>query len=92
MSTPAGPLMRAKFQIISIDDHGAAGQQIHLAAVGGSKVQADGYPADGSDEDNTYARLTPSGALQLSILNPNLMDKFKKGQKFYLDFTLAPAE
>ena len=45
------------------------------------------YPADGTDEDNTYARWSPSGNLSLTIANPNLWGKFKHGQKFYLDFT-----
>lgn len=47
------------------------------------------YPEDGSDEDNTFARFSPSGALKLTIANPALLGKFAPGQKFYLDFTEA---
>ncbi len=47
------------------------------------------YPADGSDEDNTYAKFSPQGALTLTIVNPELIGKIEPGQKFYLDFTKA---
>ena len=61
--------------------------QINLAfaAVG----KSDGYPADGSDEDNSFARWTPNAAIQMTIQNPALLDKFKEGQTFYIDFTPA---
>jgi hypothetical protein len=40
-------------------------------------------------EDNTFARYTPGGNLELSITNPALFDKLEKGQKFYVDFFLT---
>ena len=49
------------------------------------------YPADGSDENNTYAKFTPSGELKLSVTNPALIGKFAEGEEYYLDFTKAPA-
>ena len=51
--------------------------------------RSDGYPADGSDEDNTYAKFSPSGNLSLTVANPALLGKFKVGEKYYLDFTRA---
>lgn len=48
------------------------------------------YPADGSDEDNTFAKFTPTAELKMSVNNPDLLGQFKPGQKFYVDFT--PAE
>lgn len=47
------------------------------------------YPADGSDENNTYAKFSPSGRLELTIANPELMGQFTVGEEYYLDFTLA---
>lgn len=47
------------------------------------------YPADGSDEDNTFARWTPAAELKMSITNPDLFGKFAVGEKYYLDFTKA---
>jgi len=77
--------MRAKMAIIKIEKHSAEYETLHLCA-----VAKDGpYPSDGSDEDNTYAKFSPAGSLQLSIANPALIGKFSEGEKFYLDFTKA---
>lgn len=46
-----------------------------------------GYPATGLDEDNTYAKFSPSGELTLTIANPALIGKIEPGTTFYLDFT-----
>lgn len=53
-------------------------------------VAAKSYPADGSDEDNTYARMSPGASLSINIANPALWGQFKHGDKFYVDFTPAP--
>ena len=51
-------------------------------------VAKDGaYPSDGSDEDNTFARWTPSGECKLSIQNPALFGRLPVGARFYVDFT-----
>lgn len=47
------------------------------------------YPADGSDDDNTYAKFTPSATFALSVTNPALLGKFVPGKKYYVDFTAA---
>ncbi len=54
-------------------------------------AKSGAYPEDGSDEDNSFARWSPSGSLSISIQNPNLFGKFTVGQKFYVDFTEAPS-
>lgn len=54
------------------------------------------YPADGSDEDNDYAKWSPGGEFKLSIVNPALSNKIKEGDEFYVLFIPvkkdAPAE
>ena len=65
-------------------------EEVQMRAVGGSKVQK-GYPEDGLDEDNTYARFSPSADFRLMIANPNLFGKFKPQQKYYVDFSPAEA-
>ena len=50
----------------------------------------DGYSGEGLDEDNTFAKFSPQADLRITIANPELWDKFKAGDKFYVDFT--PAE
>lgn len=78
--------MRAKFAINRIEQFAGGNEKLHFSAV----PKSSAYPADGSDEDNTYAHFSPQGELSLTIANPALHGKFKAGEKFYLDFT--PAE
>jgi len=79
------PAMRAKMRITKVEQFEGGNEKLEMTAV--SKSTA--YPADGSDEDNTYAKFSPSGSLTLTISNPALAGKFRPGQKFYLDFTEA---
>ena len=51
--------------------------------------KSEGYPADGSDEDNSFARWTPSASVEMNVMNPALFDKFAVGDTFYVDFTRA---
>jgi len=75
--------MRAKMKITSVtkNEHN---ETVHFEA-----VAASGYPADGTDENNTYAKFTPSGQLSLTITNPDLLGKFEPGKEYYLDFSEA---
>ena len=52
-------------------------------------VAAKAYPADGADEDNTYARFSPAGEVTLTIANPALVGVIEPGRTFYIDFTPA---
>lgn len=79
--------MRAKFKINHIDKRYLPNQETLYF----NPVSASQYPADGSDENNTYAKYSPFGMLSLTIANPALIGKFAEGETFYLDFTLAPA-
>jgi hypothetical protein len=77
--------MRAKFMVSSIKRYGGA-EELVMTAVAKSGV----YPEDGSDEDNTYAKWSPSASLTIQIANPALHRQFNPGEKYYVDFT--PAE
>ena len=61
------------------------GEHLTMCAVYPQKA----YPADGSDENHTYARWTPQADLRITITNPDLFEKFKVGDDFYVDFTRA---
>ncbi|SDX13439.1 hypothetical protein SAMN05518669_103368 [Variovorax sp. YR634] len=76
--------MRAKFQIASVERFGSS-EKIKFHAVGKSTA----YPEDGSDEDNTFAKFSPSASCEIHVCNPALFGKFEPGQKFYVDFTPA---
>lgn len=78
-------MMRAKMRVTQVSGSGQA-EVLHFSAV----AKNDGYPADGSDENNTFATYTPSADLHMVITNPALIGKFQPGQTFYVDFTEAP--
>lgn len=86
--------MRAKMVVSHIEEHGyqrqgetfvKSSERLNFNAVS----KPDGYPADGADEDNTYAKWSPSANCSISVTNPALFDQFKVGEKYYVDFTLA---
>jgi hypothetical protein len=52
-------------------------------------VSASKYPADGSHENNTYAKFSPGGHFQLTVANPALLGKFSVGEEYYVDFHKA---
>lgn len=80
--------MRAKMQVHGLKENKSAAGVVESINVILYPVSKDsGYPADGSDEDNNFARWTPSGELKLLIQNPALFDKLPVGAKFYVDFT-----
>lgn len=79
------PEMRAKMRITEVNRFEGS-DRIKMVAV----ARSSGYAADGSDEDNTYAKFTPQGELTITVNNPALLGKYEPGKKFYLDFT--PAE
>lgn len=75
--------MRAKMKLSSITNASDTCETLNFVAV----CKSDGYPADGSDEDNTFARWTPTASLSMTITNPSLIGKFTVDDKYYLDFT-----
>lgn len=52
-------------------------------------AKSSAYPPDGSDEDNTFAKFSPSVSMDFMIANPALFGQFKPGDTFYVDFTPA---
>lgn len=53
-------------------------------------AKSDGpYPADGSDENNTFAKFSPSVDFCIQVANPALFGKFESGDTFYVDFVKA---
>jgi hypothetical protein len=78
--------MRAKMRITKITRFDQS-EMLELTAV----AKSGAYNADGNDEDNTYAKFSPSGAIQLTVANPALLGKFNPGEAYYIDFTpVAP--
>lgn len=80
------PSMRAKLRVGSVVPSGE-GEIVQFHAVS----KSDGYPADGSDENNTYAKWSPQADFTLNVQNPALLGKHVPGAEFYVDFTPAAA-
>ena len=49
--------------------------------------KSGGYPEDGSDEDNSFAKFSPSVSFDMQVANPVLIGKFAVGDVFYVDFS-----
>lgn len=79
------PVMRAKLQISKIEEFPGDIQRAYFHA-----VAAKSYGDDGLDEDNTYAKYSPSASLEITIANPALVRKLTAGKKYYVDFTEVP--
>jgi len=75
--TTARSEMRAKFVLESV---------LHSQGQEGLTMRA---VSNTTPEENTFSKWTPSGTLSMVVTNPNLLGKFKPGDKFYLDFIPA---
>lgn len=73
--------MRAKMQIQSVAKQMWAGEVIEMSAV---------YGGSTNDEDNSFAKTTPSGTIKLTIANKELLGVYQPGDTFYVDFTPVP--
>jgi len=70
--------VRAKFKVSQVM-HTEAGNSIQLIPV-----------SVGSEENKEFYRYTPSGQIELSIVNQESASFFEVGQEYYVDFSLAP--
>lgn len=77
--------MRAKVRCGDVTKHESGAESLRFYPVAANK-----YPEDGSDENNTYAKFSPSGEFRLDVHNPALYGQFAVGDTFYVDFTPAP--
>lgn len=81
--------MRAKLRVGSVMPFQSEGVTTQERVIFHGVAKSGGYPADGSDEDNTFAKFSPSASFDILIANPALHGKFTPGDTFYVDFTPA---
>ncbi len=83
--------MRAKLRVGSVFPYRnpETGETISETVTFHGVAKNGAYPADGSDEDNTFAKFSPSANLQILIANPALFGAHEVGDTFYVDFTPA---
>jgi hypothetical protein len=82
--------MRAKMVLQDVKRYPAEGVVTQETLSFSAVSKSSAYPEDGSDEDNTYAKFSPSASLSLTVCNPALIGQFEVGEKYYVDFTPAP--
>lgn len=75
--------MRAKVYVSGITKYSADTESVQFSAIS----KNGGYPSDGSDEDNTYAKFSPMAHFNITIANPDLVGQYHLGEKYYVDFT-----
>lgn len=46
---------------------------------------------DGSEENKQFYKYTPTGVIQMSVVNPAIMETVKAGDEYYVDFTKVKA-
>lgn len=79
------PDMRAKVKLNHIQ-HNQGSETLVFNPV----CKPNGYDeTKGLDEDNTFAKYSPSGQFTLTVANPALLGKFQVGETYYVDFTKA---
>jgi hypothetical protein len=78
--------MRAKVRVASVMPTHGNTEVLRFHGV----AKSGAYPEDGSDENNSFARWSPSVSMELHVANPALVGMFEVGDTFYVDFLPAP--
>lgn len=81
--------MRAKMKVTGVTSYPAEGDKTQETLQFAAVAKNSAYPEDGSDEDNSFARWSPSAYLEITVANPNLFGQFAVGDTFYVDFERA---
>lgn len=92
-------MVRAKFVVDSIeashsrrmiDPNGGYGaDNMHDVEVRTVKLRPV-YSDDPGHENHTFWEATPSGVIELGVINPEAWQVFELGKEFYVDFAPAP--
>ena len=81
--------MRAKLRLNYIKEKQWDGKKQQEVLTFNAVGPKGAYPEDGSDENNTFAKWSPSAEFQIYVANPALFGKFVVGEEYYVDFTKA---
>lgn len=70
--------VRAKFVVNSITKFKDGGN-VSLSAV-----------TSGSEENEKFWKYTPSGSMEMQVINKEALSRFEPGAEYYIDFTKVP--
>lgn len=73
-------MVRAKFRCVSV----RVGEGEHAQA----EIRLEPVTS-GSDENKSFFKYTPSGRVELGVVNPAAAAQFQEGREYYVDFTPA---
>ena len=80
----SAPVVRAKFKCWSIQRNNNTDPADQTARVSFMAAYANGDP-----DNATWSKATPAANLDMTITNPDAIEKFEEGKFYYLDFTPA---
>jgi hypothetical protein len=76
-------MMTAKFVVTGVIEQGEPKVSEILQM---QPVTSKPFDAEGASEDNSFARWTPSGNLEMTVNNPALFGRIKVGDAYRLTF------
>lgn len=76
-------MMVAKFTVYEVIEQGEPKQSEVLKM---RPVTSRPFDAEGVSEDNSFAKWTPSGNLEMTVSNPALFGQIKVGENYFLTF------
>lgn len=76
-------MMVAKFRVNEVIQQG---NPVVSEVLKMNPVTSRPFDEKGASEDNSFARWTPSGSLEMTVTNPDLFGKVKAGDNFMLTF------
>ena len=80
--------MRAKVRVGSVvPQQDGDGKIFSERLVFHGVAKSTAYPEDGTDEDNSFSKWSPSVLIDIQCNNPALHGKFAPGDTFYVDFS-----
>ena len=83
------PTMRAKVRVSAVLPQQADGITVSERLMFSGVSKSGSYPADGLDENNSFAKFSPSVSFDMLVANPALLGRFVVGDTFYVDFRPA---
>jgi hypothetical protein len=72
------PIMVCKLNLNNVVRHPGQ-EKLDFTAV----AKSGSYGEDGHDDDNTYAKFSPSAHFEITVANPALFAKLDPGKKYY---------
>lgn len=81
--------VRAKFQVISKQESSWGDQTAAYITMMPVFQSMPGVEGNAAEENRIFGQWTPSGKIEMQIMNKDAADQFEQGGYYYVDFTPA---